>query len=374
VPFELYRRHVKSCPHRPKGVYFTGCNCPIWADGRRPGGFARIRRAVGSRDWTRAKRILDRWETEQGWKKSPAEAALPTLQEAIGEYLKDCRARRLSPSTLRSYEKTLDHFARMTTVDDIGEIRTDHIARFRTERSAAEGRRAQLLSPGSLRKEIEALRAFCEFCLDREWLAKNPARKVKPPRDTAPPTLPFTANEVKALLAAVDQLDNNNGAAIPRARARARGLVLLLLYSGMRIGDAVQLRRSDLRKDGRILVRMMKTGEPLYVKLGRAASKALRDIPEEGEYFLWSGASAVATSTGSARRTIDCLGKIAGINAHPHRFRDTFSVELLRTGASLRTVQLLLGHTSIRTTEKHYAPWVRAFQTRLDEATAKLKF
>ena len=58
----------------------------------------------------------------------------------------------------------------------------------------------------------------------------------------------------------------------------------------------------------------------------------------------------------------------------PHRFRDTFAVELLLCGEDIRTVQLLLGHTSLRTTERHYSPFVSAFQQRLDRATAKLKF
>jgi site-specific recombinase XerD len=61
------------------------------------------------------------------------------------------------------------------------------------------------------------------------------------------------------------------------------------------------------------------------------------------------------------------------INASPYRFRDTFSVALLKAGVDLRAVQKLLGHTSI-TTEKHYAPWVRDSQRQLDEATSKLKF
>lgn len=62
------------------------------------------------------------------------------------------------------------------------------------------------------------------------------------------------------------------------------------------------------------------------------------------------------------------------MKGHPHRFRDTFSVSLLEKGEDLRTAQLLLGHTSIKTTEKHYAPFVQSFQRILDAATAKLDF
>jgi integrase/recombinase XerD len=188
------------------------------------------------------------------------------------------------------------------------------------------------------------------------------------------PTLPFSPSEVTALLTAVDQIDNNNPTFIDRARVRARALLLVLLYSGMRISDTVLLKRSRINAEGQLLLRMEKTKEPLYVRLPPVVLEALSALAVEGEYYFWSGTAKLSTGVGTARRTISCLARMTGINAHPHRFRDTFAVELLKSGADLRTVQKLLGHTSIKTTEKHYAPWVRDFQTMLDTATARLKF
>ena len=52
-------------------------------------------------------------------------------------------------------------------------------------------------------------------------------------------------------------------------------------------------------------------------------------------------------------------------------FRDTFAVQLLTRGVSIEDVATLLGHTSIRVTEKHYAPWVKVRQDRLEEAVRK---
>ena len=57
-------------------------------------------------------------------------------------------------------------------------------------------------------------------------------------------------------------------------------------------------------------------------------------------------------------------------NGHPHRFRDTFAVELLLAGVSIEQVSVLLGHQSIRVTERHYAPWVRSRQEKLEADVA----
>jgi hypothetical protein len=57
---------------------------------------------------------------------------------------------------------------------------------------------------------------------------------------------------------------------------------------------------------------------------------------------------------------------LSGARAHPHRFRDTFAVELLQNGVSLEDVSKLLGHSSVKITEKHYAPWVKGRQERLE--------
>lgn len=373
MPSDLYRRHIKSCSHRAEGVNFTGCECPIWFDGKHPVTGRRIRRSVETRDWKRAQKRVDRWESDiRSGATEPAD--IPKIETLVTQFLHDCGIRKLADSTIARYGRALARFTELVKIP-ANEIDVAAITAWRNIRSEAEGRSAgSKVSGNGLRTEIETVRVFCEYLVDHELLLTNPARKVKAPRNDNPPTLPFSPIEVKALIAAVDQIDNNFDAGIERARLRARAMVLLLLYSGFRISDAVKLERARLGADGRLLVRMMKTGAPLYVKLPKAAIDVLKALPVESKYFLWSGTAKLDTAIGSARRTIDCLGRLSKINAHPHRFRDTFSVELLKSGASLRTVQLLLGHTSIKTTEKHYAPYVVEFQRELDRATAKLKF
>ena len=113
---------------------------------------------------------------------------------------------------------------------------------------------------------------------------------------------------------------------------------------------------------------MHKTGQPVHMKLPKFVIEALNSIPRSSEhYWFWSGAGKVDNNTETWRRKLKRLFSLAGVkNAHPHRFRDTFSVELLNAGVPIEQVSVLLGHSSVRITEQHYAPWVKSRQEKLD--------
>jgi integrase len=185
--------------------------------------------------------------------------------------------------------------------------------------------------------------------------------------------MPYSNEEVRGLVEACSHLGGVNGESVLLAQRRALALVLLLMYSGLRISDAVTLERSRLTPDGRLLLYQAKTGHPVYTKLPQKCLDALNEISGD-RYFFWSGESGIDSPTTSARRTIATLGKKVGIHAHPHRFRDTFAVNLLLNGVDIRTVSLLLGHKSIRTTERHYSPYIRKFQEKLEEAVGLLNY
>jgi integrase/recombinase XerD len=368
-----YRRHLEpskdgtgGCSHRDKGRDFTLCDCPIWVYGRLNG--EPYRRSIQTNDWERAKRRIDTLL------RSPNDAAiLPaaaprTVAAAVKSYLADCVKRSLRPSTLKSYTDTLDDFVELGGVRPIAELDVDLIAAFRDGRD---------VTPRTQRKEIEHLRAFCAFAMTRKWLADNPAKQIKPAKVDGVATLPFTREEFDKLLTACDQMQAAWKEEVAYVRHRARALVWALVYSGLRVGDVAQLRRAQLEPSGHLVLRVEKTGVPLKVLLHPDAVRDLSSLPAIGgstKYFFWTGKGKTTTIAGSLRRTIDRLGKIAEVHAHPHRFRDTFAVELLTNGADIRTVQKLLGHQSIRTTELHYAHFVKAHQALLDSATATLDF
>jgi integrase len=121
-------------------------------------------------------------------------------------------------------------------------------------------------------------------------------------------------------------------------------------------------------KGDRLFLYTQKTGVPVNVKLPPFVVEALGEIPQaSNQYFFWTGKGKRDTAAGNWRPTFRTLFRLAAIkDGHPHRFRDTFAVELLMSGVPLERVSVLLGHTSIRVTEKHYAPWIRARQEQLE--------
>jgi integrase/recombinase XerD len=90
-------------------------------------------------------------------------------------------------------------------------------------------------------------------------------------------------------------------------------------------------------------------------------------VPTSERYFFWTGGSRLQTATGDWQAKLKKLFERANLaDGHAHRFRDTFAVELLLANLPIERVSILLGHTSIRITEKHYAPWVRPRQEQAE--------
>ena len=85
-------------------------------------------------------------------------------------------------------------------------------------------------------------------------------------------------------------------------------------------------------------------------------------------HFFWNGRDKLGAIVGSWRKRLARLFELAEVpKGHAHRFRDTFAVELRLAGVPIERVSVLLGHQSVRITERHYSPWVRARQEQLEQ-------
>jgi len=125
--------------------------------------------------------------------------------------------------------------------------------------------------------------------------------------------------------------------------------------------------------DGKVFLRTAKTGTHVTCPLPPIALDALNACPRTNPlYFFWTGQCSPGTVARDWHSKLAKLFALAGIpNGHPHRFRDTFAVEALLSGTPLEQVSALLGHSSIKVTERHYAPWVKARQEQMEASVIR---
>jgi integrase/recombinase XerD len=356
----LYRRHKATCQQFAEGRNsHNKCKCKIWADGVIGGQEKRL--SMGTRDWTKAQQAVREWEANE---KVTEQSAAVTLADAWTALLADLKT-RVSSETIRKY-KTLE--SQMTAWGNergltlLSQFDLDALSKFRQSWKD---------STRTASKKVERLRALFRFALARKWVTENPAKEIKLPKVSICPTMPLTHADMVKILTACDNLLISSQPTGKLGAHRLKTLILLMRYTGMRVSDAVTF--STDRLDGkRLFLYTQKTGVPVYTVLPDAILEALEATPRvtEKNYF-WSGQGKRQTAVGDWQGKIKTVFDLAGIskglgNAVSHRFRDTFAVELLLAGVPIERVSVLLGHQSVRVTEKHYNPWVRSRQEQLE--------
>ncbi|MGA8408133.1 MAG: tyrosine-type recombinase/integrase [Candidatus Acidiferrales bacterium] len=342
----LWRRHnPQKC--KLKGRQERKCRCAIWVSGVDEAG-NKIKETTKLRDWTKAEALVRHWDNTGA---KPVGTPRVTIEDWKKAFLADAESpagRHLAPETIRLYKnlfKRIDEFAQREGYRFVNQLDLAALTAFRA--TWKDG-------PLTASKKVERLRGVLKFALRRKWITENAALELDLPEVKQNPTLPFTEDEMKKILKAAKN---------PRVHA----FIQVMRYSGLRISDTATLAVAAL-VGNRLQLSQTKTGEPVSVLLPDSVAATLRELPHtKPEYFFWSGRSKVTSITGFWRaRLADVFTKAKIVNGHSHRFRDTFAVSLLQAGVSLENVSTLLGHQSIRITEKHYSPWVKTRQDALD--------
>jgi integrase len=315
-----------------------------------------IRKSLDLRSWEAASDLVRGWEASG--EIGVVKPEVPTVKEAVAKFIEDAKARKLTAETLRKFENLLQRrfldWCEGEGYRLLKQINVDVVRQFRSTWKD---------SAIYAVKNLERMRAFFRFCEQAGWLQQNPAVSVKAPKVKPAPTLPFTAKEMKRILEACDKYPGN--------RERIRAFVLTMRYSGLRIGDTIALDRSRF-KGNKLLLYTAKTGTPVHVPLPPAVMEALAslDTNGNGRYFSTGNAKS-QTARANWSRYLDAIFELAKVNdAHSHRFRDAFAVSLLEKGVSIENVSVLLGHSSVRITERHYRPWVKTLQAQLEADVA----
>jgi integrase/recombinase XerD len=370
----VWTRHSADCPHADDPNH-RRCKCPKHLSWSHNG--KQFRKSAKTRSWDIASKKARAIEVEHeqiaaGEKPKKHEPA--SVAHAVEAYLADKRSQNLQQVTLQKlttiFKKQLLAWCNNHSIHYLADL---DLTRLRQWRNTWE-------SGGiAAKKKQERVIGFFCFCISSGWIHDNPAKGLSKIKVDQKPTDYFPQDEFKKIIDAtyiydsktVDAKEMRNNA------TRLRVLTLLMRWSGLAIRDAVTLERTRLDKEDNLFLYRAKTGVPVYVPLPPHVAEQLRDIPPgpkpNPRYFFWSGNGQPKSAVADWQRAYRKLFKLAALRhaddtpkrCFPHMLRDTFAVENLLAGVTLEKVSHLLGHSSIKTTERHYAPFVKARQEQI---------
>jgi integrase/recombinase XerC len=274
------------------------------------------------------------------------------LAGAIGRFMGELARRNESENTIRNYSADLRDFTNYFTPPESG---PPALAEF--DLLALREWLAHLYDrehkPATIRRKLASVRAFFRFLSREHLIEADPARLLRLPK--MPKTLPDVPNPETANAL----VDAKLAKELERPYPRRDRLLLELLYGcGLRIGEAVGLNLEDLDRSERWLRVRGKGRKERQVPYGRKAAAALDAWlaeRESGLNALFLNHSGERLTDRGARGIVKFYATyvVGDSSIHPHTLRHAFATHLLSDGADLRSIQELLGHARLSTTQKY---------------------
>ncbi len=276
-----------------------------------------------------------------------------SFEELLDLFVEDLRARGLARGTriemLSMLPDFFDHLKRLR-LRDVRRVREAHVVSYVRHLARTKSRKGTLLAPATQQGRVSAVKRFFAFLERRRLILCDPAQAVPLPLVCG---LPRAVSEQKArrLLAGPD--------AFTVFGRRDRAILETLYGTGVRMSECLRLDLADVDLSGVLLVRDGKGRKDRYLPLPGRARLAL-------EVYLRESRPELARSSGQTALFLSCFGKRmsgsglrelvrswgtrAGIKVSCHVLRHSYATHLLRGGADVREVQLLLGHKDLATT------------------------
>lgn len=268
-----------------------------------------------------------------------------------------------SEATVAAYGEDLRQFAAFAatagiSLDAPAAVTARHIRNFMAEMHRLS------LSKTSMGRKLSSLRAFFRFCARLRLITALPTDGIRNPRQEKRHPKVLNVDQAFALLAPGNRKSEPKASASAVA-SRDLALAELLYGSGLRISEALALNTGQifLENNDNAVVRVLgKGGKERLVPLSDACVAALAEwlaergsLAASGEKALFVGTSGKRLNRRVASRIIADLCKKAGLPeiVSPHALRHSFATHLLESGADLRSVQELLGHSRLATTQRY---------------------
>ncbi|HET6514565.1 MAG TPA: site-specific tyrosine recombinase XerD [Thermodesulfovibrionales bacterium] len=258
----------------------------------------------------------------------------------VDSYGRDLRA---FAEFLKPRQKELGRFARTDIIDFLDDMR---------ERNCAAS---------SICRFLSSLKGFCRFLLAEKVIDEDPTENLRSPKKWERVPKALSVDEVRDVLSVSEAPAGKVRKAIGGALSFRDSTMLELLYSsGLRVSELVTLRLQDIHFDAGFLRIVGKGAKERIVPMnGRAAAKLKEYLSVYRPLLLRrrSSESVFVTARGGSMtrqrfwQTMKTFGKQLGIDISPHTIRHSFATHLLEGGADLRSLQKMLGHSDISTTQ-----------------------
>ena len=264
-------------------------------------------------------------------------------------------ARRLALNTYdKSYRYDLNTFVDFLQKQSIVNLKHIDISTIRDYISWCRKKR---LSSRSISRRISTLRGFFKFLLAENLIDSDPTSMIEHPKQGRILPITLTIGEVDALLAVSEKLERGNPLA-----ARNHAMFHLLYATGLRVSELVKLPLVNYNRHSGNLRVLGKGSKERLVPIGEQAGMLLEEYLDHIRPRLLHGRTSPSlflTMRGKAMtrnrywQILKDIARQAGINKNvsPHAFRHSFATHHLENGADLRSVQLMLGHSDISTTQ-----------------------
>ncbi len=279
-------------------------------------------------------------------------AAIPDDAALVEEYLHFLAVERgASLNTLEAYSRDIGRFLEFAGASGVPSplaVNPEHVTAY------LGALRGQGLSPASVNRKLAAIRGFYRYLLREARVEENPLARVETARTWMRLPGALSRDEMESLLAQPAEASPSG--------IRDRAILELLYATGIRVSELATLTLNRLNRQMGFLVAVGKGRKERIVPVGQSALGWLgRYIEQARPVFLKKKTSNALflnrSGEGFTRqglwKLIKKYAKMAGLErkVHPHTFRHSFATHLLEGGADLRSVQIMLGHADISTTQ-----------------------
>jgi integrase/recombinase XerD len=288
--------------------------------------------------------------------------AVPRASMMLREYMTHLRVERgLRPLSCEAYLRDLEMFAEFLEgggADGVG-VKTFLSAAQEDVSGFMQHLREHGVQSRSIARKLSCVRGFYKWLLMDKRVKRDPTVNIESPSSWKVLPKSLAESEVSEMLGktgAAARADDAGGTPLRGLRLRDHAMLELLYAGGLRVGEIVALRQEDLRLETASVQVRGKGDKERIVPIGRSAVEALEAYVSRGRRDLLGKQMQRAlflSVRGRPLTTQAVWQMVRGVNAHasPHKLRHSMATHMVEHGADLRTVQTLLGHADIATTQ-----------------------